>query len=306
MLRTGLANRGFQARAVSVALDLLVGMRIWLRLLAVLTLFAGSTGMFGSEVGSSSSGYRLGPRDLLAVRVFEVPELNVEIRVSERGTVSLPLIGDVAAEGLTTQQLEQRLKSFLEERYVNRATVSVEIREIRSRPIVVLGAVRSPGNLSFPGRWTLLEALAAAGGVTDNHGGVVTVLRRARNGLTDQVEVPLADLLFRADPAVNLPIVANDLINVPVAEETTVFVLGAFGSPGELKFRSRERITVLSVVARAGGLSDRASKRLVLKRRRGDTLVEELVLDYRRILAGKDPDLPLRDGDVLVARESFF
>lgn len=251
-------------------------------------------------------GYRLGARDLIAVKVFEVPELNVEVRVSERGTVSLPLIGDFAAEGLTTDELEQRLKGLLEERYVNRATVSIEIREIRSRPIVVLGAVRNPGNLAFPGRWSLLEALAAAGGLSDNHGGVVTVLRRASNGLTDQVEIPVEALLLRADPTVNIPIVANDLINVPAAAEITIFVLGAFQSPGALKFRSNEKVTVLAVVARAGGLSERASKKIVLKRRRGNTLVEEVAIDYRRILAGKEPDLHLREGDVLIARESFF
>lgn len=273
---------------------------------AIWFLALGLCGAWAAEVEPSPSGYRLGPRDLLAVKVFEVPELNVEVRVSERGTLSLPLIGEVAAEGLTVPELEVRLKTFLESRYVNRATVSVELREIRSRPIVVLGAVRNPGNLAFPGRWTLLEALAAAGGVTDNHGGVVTILRRASNGLVDQVEVSLDELFFRADPAVNLPILANDLINVPVSAEASIFVFGAFGSPGELKFRSRDRITVLSVVARAGGLTDRASKKILLKRRRGDTLVEEMVLDYRRILAGKDPDIPLRAGDVLIARESFF
>lgn len=273
---------------------------------AIWLLALGLRGGGAAEVEPPASGYRLGPRDLLAVKVFEVPELNVEVRVSERGTLNLPLIGEVAAEGLTVPELEVRLKTFLESRYVNRATVSVELREVRSRPIVVLGAVRNPGNLAFPGRWTLLEALAAAGGVTDNHGGVVTILRRASNGLVDQVEVSLDELFVRANPAVNLPILANDLINVPLAAEVSVFVLGAFGSPGELRFRSRERITVLSVVARAGGLTDRASKKILLKRRRGDTLVEERVLDYRRILAGKDPDIPLRAGDVLIARESFF
>lgn len=277
-----------------------------LRPLAVALLAIFAAALAAAPEPARAGGYRLGPRDLLSIKVYEVPELNVEARISERGTVNLPLIGDVAAEGLTSEEFETRLKGLLEARYVNRASVSIEIRELRSRPIVVMGAVKSPGNLAFPGRWTLLEALAAAGGLSDAHTDVITVLRRAPNGLTDQVAVPVADLLVRGDPRANIPIFANDLINVPGAVTITVFCLGEVRSPGALTFKSTERVTVLSVIARAGGLSDRASKKISLKRRKGESLQEELDIDYKRILAGKEPDLTLRDGDVLVVKESLF
>lgn len=254
----------------------------------------------------ASGGYRLGPRDLIAVKVFEVPELNVETRVSERGTVNLPLIGDIAAEGLTAEEFEARLEELLETRYVNRASVSIEVREFRSRPIVVMGAVKNPGNLAFPGRWTLFEAIAAAGGLSGSHGDYVFVLRRAANGLTDQVSVRVDDLMFKGDPTVNLPIYANDVINVPAPVEITIFCLGAVGAPGAQKFKSTERVTVLTVVSRAGGLSARASKKISIKKRRGESLQQEVEVDYKRILAGKEPDLVLEDGDVLVAKESLF
>jgi len=256
--------------------------------------------------GVSSGGYRLGPRDLIAIKVFEVPELNVESRITERGTVNLPLIGDVAAEGLTAEEFEARLEELLESRYVNRASVSIEIREFRSRPIVVMGAVKNPGNLAFPGRWTLFEALAAAGGLSGGHGDYVFVLRRAANGLTDQVSVRVDDLMFKGDPRVNLPIYANDVINVPAPVEITIFCLGAVGAPGAQKFKSTEKVTVLTVVSRAGGLSARASKKISIKKRRGESLEQEVEVDYKRILAGKEPDLVLEDGDVLVVKESLF
>lgn len=253
-----------------------------------------------------TSGYRLGPKDLIAIRVLEVPELNVESRVSEAGTVSLPLIGEVPAEGLTQAGFAQRLKELLEARYVNRATVAIEVREFRSRPITVIGAVKMPGNLAFSGRWTLIEALAAAGGLDDAHGDFVYILRRAENGLSDQVAVPVDRLFVQGDPKANIPIFANDLINVPATVEVTVFCLGEVLSPGALKFKSTERITVLSVIARAGGLSDRASKKMAIKRRKGESLLEEVQVDYKRILAGKEPDLALADGDVLVVKESLL
>ena len=280
----------------------LVGAFLVLALTTALGLPA-QTAPLGAAAGPT---YRLGPKDLIAIKVLEVPELNVESRVSESGTVTLPLIGDVPAEGLTESGFALRLKGLLEERYVNRATVSIEVREFRSRPITVIGAVKTPGNLAFSGRWTLIEALAAAGGLADAHGEVVYILRRAENGLSDQVSVRVDDLFVRGDPKANLPIFANDLINVPSTIEVTVFCLGEVLSPGALKFKSTDRITVLSVIARAGGLTDRASKKMAIKRRKGETLLEEVEVDYRRILAGKEPDVALHDGDVLVIKESLL
>jgi polysaccharide export outer membrane protein len=252
------------------------------------------------------AGYRLGPRDLVRIRVFEVPELNVESRVSETGAVVLPLIGDVPASGLTASEFEARLEGLLEARYVNRASVSVEVVEFRSRPITVIGAVRQPGHLAFPGGWTLLDALAAAGGLADNHGDLVYVMRRAENGLSDQVAIPVDDLFVRGDPDSNLPIRANDLIHVPPRVEISVYCLGEVRQPGAIVFDSTDRITLLAVLARAGGLTDRASKKVRIKRRAGEALGAETVVDYRRVLAGEEPDPVLEAGDVVVVKEAFF
>jgi polysaccharide export outer membrane protein len=256
-------------------------------------------------------GYRIGPKDLVAIQVFEVPELNVERRVTEDGKINLPLIGDLAASGLTENELAERLKTLLESKYVQRASTAVEVREFRSKPIAVIGAVHQPGNLAFSGRWTLIEAITAAGGLAESHGNVIYVLRRAENGLTDQVAIDANDLMVRADPRANLPIFANDLINVPATVEVTVYCLGEVGKPGALAFKSTDRITLLAAVARAGGLSDRASRKIMIKRagKAGAAAPGQIggqTVDYKRILAGKDPDVELREGDVVVVKESFF
>ena len=250
--------------------------------------------------------YRLGPRDEVAVRVFEEEDLDVDVRVNEDGTIRLPLIGSVPAEGLTEDELAARLKEILEAELLQRASVSVEILEFRSRPISLIGAVRSPGSLNYSGRLTLLEAITAAGGLAPSHGGSIFVLRRAPNGLTDQVEVSIEDLLVRADPDVNIPIYANDLINVPEAVAVTVYTLGEVGSPGAITFRSGERITLLAAIARAGGLTERASKKLLIKRRQPDGSTREIEVRYKRIVSGNEPDLELRQGDVIIVKESFF
>jgi polysaccharide biosynthesis/export protein len=250
--------------------------------------------------------YRIGPRDLLALRVDEDASLNGDHRVAEDGTVNLPLLGDVPVSGKTTTEISAVLKKLLEDKYMQRASVDVQVVEFQSRPIAIIGAVKKPGNLGFSGRWTLLEALTAAGGLAENHGNVVHVLRRSDNGLSDQVTINLDDLMLRGDPRVNIPIFSNDLINVPGTVEITVYCLGQVSRPGALEFKSNERISVLAAIAHAGGLTDRASSKIQIKRAAGSSGPGEITVDYKKILAGKEPDLELRQGDILVVKESFF
>jgi len=270
----------------------------WTILLLVCVTAAGAQGR--------DPAYRVGPRDLISVHVDEDAKLNGDRRVSEAGTINLPVLGDVPVVGKTTPEITQAVKKLLEDKYMQRASVDVQVIEFRSRPISVIGAVKQPGNLGFSGRWTLLEALTAAGGLTENHGNVVYVLRRSDNGLSDQVTIDLDDLLVRGDRAVNVPIFANDLINVPVTVEVTVYCLGEVAKPGALLFKSNERITLLAAIAHAGGLTGRASNKILVKRAAHGDGPAEITVDYKRILAGREPDVDLRQGDVIVAKESFF
>jgi polysaccharide export outer membrane protein len=270
----------------------------WTILLLVCITAAGAQGR--------DPAYRVGPRDLISVHVDEDAKLNGDRRVSEAGTINLPVLGDVPVVGKTTPEITQAVKKLLEDKYMQRASVDVQVIEFRSRPISVIGAVKQPGNLGFSGRWTLLEALTAAGGLTENHANVAYVLRRSDNGLSDQVTIDLDDLLVRGDQAVNVPIFANDLINVPVTVEVTVYCLGEVAKPGALLFKSNERITLLAAIAHAGGLTERASNKILVKRAAHGDGPAEITVDYKRILAGREPDVDLRQGDVIVAKESFF
>lgn len=283
---------------------------VWLFFGAVLLAAALSTAQgvapASAPAGAPASGYRIGPKDLIEVRVLELQELNLERRVSETGTINLPFVGEIQASGLTDAELAARLKTELERKILQRASVAVQVREFRARPISVIGAVQKPGSLEFAGRWTLVEALTAAGGLTQTHGRTVYILRRSENGLTDQVAIDLDDLLVRADPRVNVPIFPNDLINVPVALDVTVYFLGEVSQPGALTFKDSERVTLLAAVARAGGLTDRASRKIVIRRQDSSGKTQTVEVDYKRLAAGKIPDVPLREGDVVMVKESFF
>ena len=279
---------------------------VWLGFGALLLVAALSSAQGAAPSGAASAGYRIGPKDLVEVRVVELAELNVERRVSEKGMINLPFLEDVQAAGLTDSELAARLKAELERRLLQRATVSVQVREFRARPISVIGAVQTPGPLEFAGRWTLLEAITAAGGLAPTHGRMAYVLRHADNGLSDQVAIDLDDLLVRADPRVNVPIFPNDLINIPATLEVTIYFLGEVSQPGALTFKSTERLTLLAAVARAGGLTDRAGRKIKIRREDASGKSQDIEVDYKRIVAGKDPDVALREGDVVVVKESFF
>ena len=272
---------------------------LFLAVLALLSTLA--------AVAQQSSSYRIGAKDLLEIRVDEDQELNREERVSDGGTIVLPRIGVVDVAGKTTLEIEAEIRSRLEARFLRRATVAVRIKEFRSKPISVLGAVVNPGDLGFSGRWTLLQAITAAGGFAENHGPNVYILRRAENGLTSQLEIPVQDLIGRADPKFNIPIFVNDLIRVPPAVEATIYCLGEVARPGALTFTDKTRITFLAAIASAGGLTDRASSKIRIRRPDSDSgSSREIIVDYKAMIQGNAPDVELFEGDVIIVKESFF
>jgi polysaccharide export outer membrane protein len=261
----------------------------------------------GPATAQEAAGdYRVGPRDLLEIKVIELPELNVERRVSDSGSIELPLVGPMPVGGLTAIEVQNRLESTLTAKYVNRANVSVVVKDFANKPVSVLGAVLKPGTLSISGRWTLMNAITAAGGLTERAGRKIYVLRRADNGLSDTLEIDTADLFQSATPYWNIPIQPADVINVRARSTITVYCLGEVKTPGALPFDSEDRVSLLSVISKAGGLTDRASKTIRVKRKGKDGKDSESVYEFGRIMSGKDPDPVIEPDDVVVVKESFF
>ncbi len=271
----------------------------------VVFLLAGA-GMALGQAGGDGE-YRLGPKDLVEVKVLEVPDLNVERRVNGDGEISLPLLGGMSVQGLTAVEVAERLEAVLTAKYVNRANVSVVIREFANKPVSIVGAVTRPGSLTIAGRWDLLQAISAAGGLAAGAGRKVYVLRRSENGLTERLEIDADDLFVRSSPKWNIPIFPSDIVNIPAKTTVRIFCLGEVKAPGALEFDSDDRISLLSVIAKAGGLTDRAARGSIRMKRRGpDGRDAEMTADYKRIVSGKDPDPVLKGDDVVIVKESFF
>lgn len=112
----------------------------------------------------NDAGYRIGHQDLMEVLVYGQPDLARTVRVNTQGSITLPLIGQVSAVGLTAQQLEQRIADKLGDKFLQDPQVTVFIKEFTTLRFTVEGAVNRPGLYPLTGQMTLLRALAVAGG----------------------------------------------------------------------------------------------------------------------------------------------
>lgn len=116
-------------------------------------------------IAQALDDYKIGPADLIEISVFQVPELSKTVRVGVSGTVTLPLIGQLRAIGLTGQELEVLIARKLSENYLQDPQVSVFIKEYISQRVTVEGSVNRPGVFPISGKTTLLQTIAMAGGL---------------------------------------------------------------------------------------------------------------------------------------------
>lgn len=122
--------------------------------------------------------YRVGAADVLEISVFKVPELSKSVQVSDNGTITLALVGEVPVIGRTAQEIEKDLTKALGAKYLQNPQVSVFVKEYNSQRVTVEGSVRTPGLYPIRGRSTLLQMLAACGGLTEIADSSVVVFRQ--------------------------------------------------------------------------------------------------------------------------------
>lgn len=261
-----------------------------------------------ADTGDFVRDYRIGAKDLLEIKVFELPELNQTVRVSEDGSITLPLLGRVEIRGMTQNELEKRLAELLEEKYLRNARVSVFIREYRSTQVAIIGAVGKPGMYELVGRRNLLQMISLAGGFRENAANELYVLREGESGIAASIAIDLDDLLVNGNQKLNIPLQPNDVVNVPADRIIHVYVFGRVRNPGALQVRMSRGINLLQAIAQAGGLADGASRRgVTVKRKDPKTGREiEIKVNLRNIIRGRKPDIELLEGDVVFVRERFF
>ncbi|HEY0511871.1 MAG TPA: polysaccharide biosynthesis/export family protein [Thermoanaerobaculia bacterium] len=161
------------------------------------------------------NAYAIGIGDVLEVSVWKNPELSATVPVRPDGRISVPLLGDVQAAGMTPLALKQTLTDGYKE-YVTAPGVSVVVKEIHSRKIFVTGEVAHPGTFDLQPRTKVMQALALAGGLTPYAKGRVVVLRDNRDGRDDKrFEIDINDIVKGKKPQNNLILVPGDTLIVP-------------------------------------------------------------------------------------------
>jgi polysaccharide export outer membrane protein len=250
--------------------------------------------------------YRIGPQDLLELRVFEVEELSQTVRVEEDGTITLPLLGRVMVKGLTQEEVVQRLTDLLQAKYVKNPQVTIFIREYKNQQVAVIGAVERSGNYELVGRRNLLQMISMAGGLTEMAGNEVFILREGPDGQTSTVTIDLKDLLVNGNQTLNVAIEPNDVINVSVDREIRVFVMGRVNTPGPITAKLSEGMTLLQAIAGAGGPAEGAKQTAVTITRKNGGKEQKIKVNLKDILKGKKMDIKLQEGDVVFVPESFW
>lgn len=268
--------------------------------------------------------YVIGSGDLVHVDVFDVPELSRDVRVGQSGYISLPLIPvRIRAGGLTALQLEDKVAELLQANgLVSHPQVTVSLREQRSQPITVIGAVNHPIVYQATRPTTLLEVLTEAGGIANDAGSKAIVTRAGGQNVADEPDdsgateaastgpappmiINLNDLLDTGGAKFNIPLQGGDVVSVPRAG--IVYVIGAVGRPGGFVLANdQEQMTTLKILALAGGLKGTAKPRqAVILRRNPDTSQrQEVNVDLNKVLKRKVEDVHLLASDILFVPDS--
>jgi len=255
------------------------------------------------EQGANLPAQAVGPNDLIAVSVYDAPELSRTIRIGTDGLIRLPMLKrQIKAEGLFPADLETAIaKALREEQILVDPFVTVTIAEYHSRPISVSGAVKMPLVFQAEGPISLLEAIARAQGLSENAGPEVLVSRSQPGPDGTNVmltrRVTVRNLINDADPAVNIKLTGGEEIRVP--EVSKIYVVGNVKKPGAFPVQNGSETTVLQMLALTEGLEQFSSKNAFIYRREANGGKNEIPVELDKILQRKSPDVPLIANDIL-------
>jgi polysaccharide biosynthesis/export protein len=250
--------------------------------------------------------YVVGPNDVLAITVFNQPQLSGKFAVEADGTLAFPLVGRIAVGGKSIRAAEDQVRERLAAGYLKDPQITMTVEHYRSQQIFMMGEVKQPGPLQFTGAMTLIEALARAGSTTE-HAATEAVIVRQPNGAAatlpasapkpgdgsgETIRVDL-DSLQKGALANNVVLRAGD--TVFVARAATFFVSGHVKSPGEYSIRTA--MTVRQAIALAGGVTERGSTGRVQIIRKVDGKEVSIKADLTKVV---------EPGDTVVVRERFW
>ncbi len=257
----------------------------------------------GVANGQTEASYRVGVGDVLNVLVFDHAEVTGTFLIDEDGVIIYPLLGRVPVVGLTVSEIARLLERLLEKDYYVDVQVNVEVKEFRSRSVTVLGEVAQPGTVYLKGRTTLTQVLVEVGGIRTSAGPLIEVRRAEKVEGRDTTKVfPFStDKLLSGEQGNDFELLSGDIVSV--GEKQQFFISGEIARPGQYEI-SRD-LTLMQAISQAGGLSKFASSSAEIHRD-VDGKKTILEVDLGRIRRGKDEDIPIVSGDLVILKRRFF
>jgi len=262
-------------------------------------LMAGFTG-FGAlaqekQQAGQQGDYQLGAGDAIRILVFQNPDLTLDSRVSEGGTITYPLIGTVQIGGLTISGAEQKIATALKSGgFVQQPQVNIVLIQNRGNQVSVLGQVNRPGRFPLETFNTRVSDMLAAAGGAAAGGDDIVIVTGVRDGKPFRKQIDIPSLYIGDKPDADLVLSGGDTIYVHRAP--VFYIYGEAQRPGA--FRIERNMTVMQALSMGGGPTARGSEwRLRLHRKGADGAIEQL-----------SPELtdPIKPDDVLYVRESLF
>lgn len=266
------------------------------------------------QTGSQSSDrYRIGPGDVLDIRIFNHPQLSRDaVRVEGNGMIRMPLVEtEIQAACRTEGELAKEIATRYLKFYRN-PQVDVFIKEYHAREVAVIGAVGEQGRYQMQRRVRLLELLTYAKGPSDKAGQSINIVRAPKSGLCETeansadmdggfISLKLNDTLH-GDEKANPYVEPGDIVTIPEADQ--VYVVGNVYGPRALPLK--EPITVSRAVAMAGGpLRDSKTDRVhIIRQQPGSANNAELYVNLNSIARKQSPDVMLQPNDIVEVPES--
>ncbi len=262
------------------------------------------------------SSYVLGPEDQITVLVFAANDIpNKPLQIDNDGTVTLPMIGQVHAAGLTVEQLQHNLVTAYK-KYFKDPQVTVQVNDFRSQPVSVAGNVIKPGVVQLRGNRNLMEVIGQAGGLKADAGDSVMITRSLTEGQIpvsgafpdptgkySVAHINIRSVMSGKNPEANIQIKPHDVITVSRAR--LVYVLGNVARPGGYVMTENETMSLTQAVALAGGWNKTAalSSARILRADGGSTR-QQISANVKKIMENKAPDLQMRPDDILYVPNS--
>jgi polysaccharide export outer membrane protein len=237
----------------------------------------------------------LGAGDTVRITVFRYPDLTTEARLSEEGKVNVPMIGQVALQGMTPDQASRHVADRMKAgQFILNPQIDVTVVQARSRQVSVLGFVKNPGRYMLEGTTAkVTDVIAMAGGLEPDASDTALV-QRNRGGKSESVRVDLASIIQGGDASKNIEVASGD--SVFVSKAPVVYVYGEVTKGGS--YRLEPGMTVMQAISVAGGVTPRGSERRAKLRRRGADG------EWKETTA--NPLEPVSPDDVIYVRESLF